>query len=526
MSLAFKLWKIGSVIKKDEIKQIICNNSKIEEEIKNEGKEPVYVNINFDIQQEQVVSVDIKENAISSNRMFFTKKLGGTSNSYYMYPNINPTLKLVKKEKDQITLFEKLKLLKNTLIYSVSNFSNEENQKFSSLIINYIEDDKNSTSLEPLKNFKEGYFIFWISINNKTVFELMPEVYDNWFKEPVTKNKEAKTGFDIFTNKEATIGYRPEFKAFSYDQYHPSHNYRIIENLPLSLESARNIKFAWIYILNNLVFFYQGLEYIILPNMITFDKNAFKTIINRLRRANANTSEKRERQKNLKNLRKQETKLQKDLEKLEKTKHLSEEQKEKQYELNEDYITLKNNITKDDTGYISEFNNQAEQLGDLKNSVTLDFIFVSVDRTNLSFEIKGSIEDVIPSRLSEIVNLMQDKNNRIEDNITLTSFQKEKTYLQDYFNRDELYFIMTSSKGKNINSVIQERLFLAKLLLTDETISICDLLKRFEVHRELDYKRQKKIKNGIKEWINYSASFTKHEERIITFLNNLNKIRE
>ncbi len=126
----------------------------------------------------------------------------------------------------------------------------------------------------------------------KPFLKLCPEVWANWYKSPVAPLKEESQGYDVFTNKETIVGYRPEFKIFSYDQYHDSLNYRIRENLPLSLESARNIKFAWSYILEKLVFFYKGLEYIIIPNMLYDDKEAYRKILKRLVRANKGNKKK------------------------------------------------------------------------------------------------------------------------------------------------------------------------------------------------------------------------------------------
>ena len=108
--------------------------------------------------------------------------------------------------------------------------------------------------------FPKGNYWLWLSINGKTFYELMPEVWNNWYKEPAVANDNKKIGYDVFTNKETEVGYKPDIKVFSYDQYHKSMEYRLNENLPLSLESARNIKFAWMYILNNLVFYYKGCQ--------------------------------------------------------------------------------------------------------------------------------------------------------------------------------------------------------------------------------------------------------------------------
>lgn len=119
-------------------------------------------------------------------------------------------------------------------------------------------------------------------------------------------------GYDALTNTEGEIGYKPDIKVFSYDNYHDSLKYRIDDNLPLSLESAKKIKFAWMYILENLVFYYKGLEYIILPNLLNDNNVMLKKIIDRLRRANNKTNSK---VSSIKKLEAQEKKLINDLKK-------------------------------------------------------------------------------------------------------------------------------------------------------------------------------------------------------------------
>lgn len=160
-----------------------------------------------------------------------------------------------------------------------------------------------------------------------------------------------------------------------------------------------------------------------------------------------------------------------------------------------------------------------------KNSITLDYIFTSIDKKNRSFEIFGSIEDVIPSHLHNVVTKMREFG--INDLVDRRKRNREKTYLQDFFNRDELYFILTKSKKNNKNKILEERLYLAKLLLTEKKIKLENLLKRFETNRKFYYNKQKRLsKDGVKEWINYSDSFVKDENRIMNFLTNLNKIKE
>ena len=105
------------------------------------------------------------------------------------------------------------------------------------------------------------------------------------------------------------------------------------------------------------------------------------------------------------------------------------------------------------------------------------------------------------------------------------SYEKNKIYLQNYFNRDELYFIMTRSKQNNINRIIQERLSLAQLLLSDNVMTMDNLLAKFEFHREYDYAHKKRIKDGIKEWISYPGKYVADENKIIFFFQKLNKLK-
>ena len=83
MSLAYKLWKIGSVLTEDGIKKSIKVDPKFKE-----GVEPVFLNIDFKFNEDALLDISINQNSISKDKLFFTKKIGGTSNAYYLYPNI------------------------------------------------------------------------------------------------------------------------------------------------------------------------------------------------------------------------------------------------------------------------------------------------------------------------------------------------------------------------------------------------------------------------------------------------------
>ena len=116
MSLAFKLWKIGNTLTKEDVKGLV----KIENNADN-GNEINYVNIDFNILNNEVTNFVISDDAIEKHKLFFTKKIGGTSNAYYLYPNIE--IRLTPKDK----LSDKFKILTNTILNIIVNFANENN---------------------------------------------------------------------------------------------------------------------------------------------------------------------------------------------------------------------------------------------------------------------------------------------------------------------------------------------------------------------------------------------------------------
>ena len=550
MSLAYKLWKIGSVLNEEDIKNAL---QEIPEQ--KDGKEPIFLSVDYQFYNNLLDSISLKKESVSKDILFFSKKIGGTSNAFYLYPNITILEDIP---------FEKIGLLENTLEYGTINYCREESKVLIKRILEILkpsillveigineqkleqEKYKNETEksktikriqsakklleekykeisennlvknqisiFKELLNLPENYYWIWFSINGKTFYELMPEVYENWYKRPVEAEK-LITGFDVFTNKETEVGYKPEVKVFSYDQYHDSLNYRVIENLPLSLESARNIKFAWMYILKNLVFDYKHLQYIIIPNLLSDNDNIYKIILERLIKANENSKKKG---KLLGELRKEEDKLKSNIEMQEKKKHKDEGAGKELENIEAKMIEI-------DKGVIKEFHEQILTLDEHLNSVTIDYLFTSINRTNLSFDIKGSIEDVIPSKISSIVNEMQ--KFKIDDLVKLGRRDSNNTLLQDYFNRIELYFM--ANKTYDNNKIFEEKLYLAKLLLSDIKIKFDDLLNRFESNRLYTYDHKKRInKVGIAEWIEYSRSFVEKENNMVAFLTKINKIQE
>jgi len=576
MSFAYKLWKIGRTLTENEIMNSVYDKAEMAE-----GEEPQFVNIDFQVLNNEVKDIFYSKNSISKEKIFLTKKIGGAGDGiYYLYPNLN-----IRKE----NLKKKIIQLVNTLKSSIRVYANEQNQKIAELIFlkfdeikKYIEraevelelihlkkqyEELNESLIheedgataqkteEKIKNFEKklakitekctkliekrkiwdrlllklcqnlvvfpkGNYWLWFSINGKTFYELMPEVWSNWYENPVFTRDNLKIGYDAFTNKETEVGYKPEVKVFSYDQYHKSMEYRLNENLPLSLESARNIKFAWMYILNNLVFYYKGLEYIIIPNLISDDADLYKTVLNRFRQANKRSSSKKTILEQLNTF---EKRLEKDIDKLSKKKNKTLN-KEKLNELIQQRKETLSKINMIDTGMIKEFDEQINEVGDIKNTITIDYVFTSINRTNLSFEIKGSIEDVIPSQVRNVVTEMAKHN--ISDLVKLGKRDRNETLLQDFFNREELSFVLNRSQKNNGNKILQERLYLAKLLLTDTKIEIDQLLQRFETNRLLGYDKKKRFtKDGISEWIEFSKNFTTNEDNIYNFFKRLGKIK-
>jgi CRISPR-associated protein Csh1 len=504
MSLAYKLKQIGDVLTKDDILDSVITSP--------ETKDPTYINIDFALHNGSVTGFRISADALSRDNFVFTVKMGGSGTGmYYMFPNL-----AIKDE----PLNKKLPQLINSLRSSTSVFANDCNKSTCEAVLEYFDDNEKLIE-EQINNYKKGNYIFWLSVNGKTFSELMPEVIDNWYENPVDIEPSAKEGVDFFTGEKTDIGYKPDFKVFSYDNYHSSLSHRVVDNIPLSKESAVKIKFAWIYILKNLVFYFKGIEYIIIPNVLSGSPEVVRMVIRRLRMAHLASKENSDK---LRLFYEQEKKLTKDIKKLNEKKKLTNDEQLRISELSTNLQSVSAEVAELERGLVAELSSNADHLEELKNSVILGFIFTDINRTNLSFSIKGSLEDIIPSRLSEVVRTMKDCN--IADAVKLGKRDKESVLLQDFFHRYELLYALTKSSKKNSNTILKEQLYIARLLLTDEKISMDDLLQRFEFNREFDYLHKKRMKNNIKTWISYPTGFVKNETAILHFLRTLNKIKE
>lgn len=464
MSLAHKLYKIGKLVTKDEIKELIEVTSFKE-------KDYITLQVNFEINNNVLINPpEIKKSSLDTLATMFTKKIGGTSNSYYLYPNFE-----YQKEKD---LYKKFKAIAYTFENSVLVFANESNQKQAAPVFEYIANY--SDDILHLKDELVGNYFLVITINGKSIYELMPEIWDSYFDnfvEPHISKKvkgantpQLQEAIDFITFQKELCGYNPNVKFFTMDNYNDSFKPQIINRLPMSKVTATAIKKGWMYAINHLKFYHKGLEYIIIPSIVKHDENIYKELLKFLRKSN-------------------------DIE--------IAASKEGSF-----IRRLSQQIEAFDSSYI--------------NAISLDILFTEVNRTNLSVKIFSTLEDVIPSRIRQVVKEMQDQE--ITDSIKHQNNQNF-LYLRDYFSRDELFAIATKNTAGMKNKIIQEKIYLAKLLLGYQKIDYVEVLKRCEHQREYDYEHNKKLDEGIKNWINYPDSFVTYEERMISFLTSIKAIK-
>ncbi len=460
MSLAHKLYNIGNLVTKEEdIKEII--------EVKEFKDIGSYTTLQIDFSSK---GTTIKRTSIDNLKTMFTKKIGGTSNSYYLYPNFE-----FQKEGN---LYKKFKSIAYTFENSIMLYANKENRKLAKPILDYIKSYKDDT-LE-LKSYpKDNYFVV-VTIDGKTIYELMPEVWDNYYNSfvdaHITKKikkvntPQLKEEIDFITHKKEVCGYNPNVKFFTMDNYNDALKVQIIDKFPMSKETAIAIKKGWMYAINHLKFYYKGLEYIIIPSMVDFDEVAYKEILNFLR----------------------------------------------------DSKTLDSIASNE--GFLADLFARILKIDEkVLNSIALDIYFTEVNLTNLSVKIFATLEDVLPSRISFVVEKM--KEYKINANIKREENSKD-IYIRDYFSQEELFAIATKNISGMKNRIIQEKIYLAKLLLGYEQIEYLELLKRFEHNREYNYEHKKKLtETGIKEWIEFFNSYIEDEDKTIEFLDSIKSIR-
>jgi CRISPR-associated protein Csh1 len=502
MSLAYKLWRIGSVLDKEDIFELMNENDKIPPETQ-------YLIIDFVIENNTVTDIQTNQKAVSRERLFLTPKIGGSGTGiYYLYPNISLQKTVPSK---------KIFLLKNTLEKTVSSFADAENKRIVSIVLNAFDTLEASCA-----KFEKGDYVFCVTINGQTLWECMPEVWEKWVKCPFVENDSLCEGRDIFSNESCMVGYQPDIKVFSYDNYHPSFKHRLTKNYAFSAESARNIRFGWMFVWVNLFFWYKGQAYCLIPNLIHFAVDTYKEILMKYVEINKNE---RYRNATINDLKKQEDSIQKQLVREQNSKKkniLKIEQLEKELKKKGKSLLML------DAGFIAKSNEELENFPEYRSMMTIDYYFFDRNLTNKSFQIKGALEEILPSRISQIVDTL--RKHRIDENITYSPQERSGfVSLKHFFSRKEIELIYTKGFGAKedfANTILKERLYLARLLLTNEQIALDNLLARFEYHREKDYEGKKRVRDGVKDWITYSGKYREAEDRVIIFLTSLNKIKE
>lgn len=474
MSLAHKLYKIGNLVTKEDIKNII--------EVKDFKDIGSYTTLQIDFRDAKPT---LQNSSLDNLKTMFTKKIGGTSNSYYLYPNFE-----YQKEKD---LYKKFKAVAYTFENSVMIYANREHQEVAQSIFDYIRNyDEDILGLKDKEI--ENYFLI-ITIDGKTLYELMPEIWDNYYDNFVDAHISKKVKkvdipqlqeqIDFITQQKDLCGYNPNVKFFTMDNYNDKFKPQIIEKLPMSKATAIAIKKGWMYAITHLKFYHKGLEYIVIPSMVNFDDKVYKELLKFLKNSKG----------------------------------------------------IEHRASKEDS-FVRRLSKQIEEFDQDKiNAIALDILFTEVNLTNLSVKIFATLEDVVPSRIREVVRKMQemditDKLKREQGNKTI--------YLREYFSREELFAIATKNTAGMKNRIIQEKIYLAKLLLGYEQITYSSLLKRFEYQREYNYEHNKRLsnmkrkdKNGkeivspikTKDWINYPRGFVESEEQVLKFFKSIHSIK-
>ena len=129
MGLAHKLHVIGNLISDDDTIAMIKNSNF-------KDSEHIVLTIDFKVENLKIVDKPkISRASLDKIKTLFTKKIGGTTNSYYLYPNFE-----YQGEKD---LYKKFKAISHTLQNSVMVYANDDNKCIATLVFEYIKNYEN-----------------------------------------------------------------------------------------------------------------------------------------------------------------------------------------------------------------------------------------------------------------------------------------------------------------------------------------------------------------------------------------------
>lgn len=459
MSLVQKLYNIGNLVSDDDFTSLLKTDF--------DASSYTVLSLNFSVNNQALVKKPtLTKTSLDKLDTFFTKAIGGRGSGYfYLYPNF-----VYQKESD---LYKKFKNTAPTFEKSVLVFANEQNQNLARPVFEYIKNYEKD-ELE-LKTFAKNDYLLIFKINGKTIRELMPEILTNFIQDCAFPHSDIKLqkSIDFITKKEDICGYNPDVKFFTFDNYHDKFKEQIVTKLPLSQKSAYTIKKGWIYAINNLRFYHKGLEYIIIPSMIKFDKKAYKIILDGFK-------------------------------KVQKT------------------YSLEDKASKEDS-FIRKLQKEVGDLEMIKSSY-VDLYFTDINIVNLSVKILGSMENILPSNIRDVGAKMMEQ--KVCDYYSIEKKKDGFLCLSDYFSVDEFFTRFKKIKDLLENKVLQEKIYLTKLLLGYEKIEYSKLLDKFEHFREFDFENKKKLNDkNTKEWIEFSDNFIQNEDRTIKFLDSINTIK-
>lgn len=474
MSLVQKLYNIGNLVSDDDFISLLKTDF--------DASCYTVLSLNFSVNNQALVKKPtLTKTSLDKMDTFFTKAIGGRGSGYfYLYPNFT-----YQKESD---LYKKFKNAAPTFEKSVLVFANQQNQNLAKPVFEYIKDyEKDELKL---KTFAKNDYLLIFTINGKTIRELMPEILTNFIQDCAFSHSDIKLqkNIDFITKKEDICGYNPDVKFFTFDNYHDKFKEQITTKLPLSQKSASTIKKGWIYVINNLKFYHKGFEYIIIPSMIKFDKEAYKIILDGFK-------------------------------KMQKT------------------YSLEDKASKEDS-FIRKLQKEVGDLEMIKSSY-VDLYFTDINIVNLSVKILGSMENLLPSKIRDVGAKMMEQ--KVCDYYSIGKKKDGFLCLSDYFATYELFVFFGKAKGslKEFNrllnkkenegiknKILQEKIYLAKLLLGYEKIEYLKLLDKFEHFREFDFENKKKLNDkNIKKWIEFSDNFIQNEDKTIKFLDSINAIK-
>ncbi|UFH60006.1 hypothetical protein [Sulfurovum mangrovi] len=484
MSLAEKLYKIGECIDSNDFAQ------DLRQDIENlDDYNFIVLNLSVSIKSKNRIewTVVIEPNYIqkfnlNKEKLFLTKKIGGSgSGTIYLYPNV------INKD-TQKGLTQNIVSIENSVLKHTKKY-----KRVLSKILQILKNDKAEilTQLEATKATAKTIFI--TLINGKTFYELCPEVLTNFAGNPIKRGKNIKlSGSSFFTEDLAPIGFKPDINFFNTDNYNGTmKDKEVHEKIPLHELDGANINKGWLFCDKQgfLKKEYERLKFYIIPS--SQDKQLTKKLVDKIKTAKG-------------------------------LSHFSD-------------ATSKS--------FFEEIKMMSDWLvgNEQTNIVTFDFIFY--EDNNNQREIFGTIQDVMPSQINQIWDLMYDfKDFTISDGFyKLSQKDSETVYLMDYFCRNALWArfngkemdkVGTSYKYKRF--LANERIFLASLLLGRQKINMDELLKL--VNKNVNYEFTTKgsshsigeylrMDEGIKTYLKFPKDIALKHRILIAFLNKINALK-